>query len=445
MLTDGKQPLNQGPSVIIRPRLWYLTVFTSQSSLAWDEKLSLFVERTYFSSLPPYYCKGRKLAFLANYCYTNFAIVQLTFRHSPMNEIKTAPFPIVIGSVFTPHIASTIFNLLEKETQLKSRSVSSHWKDVVDFETTLWTDPKLYRKAAREGNLEIVKKIIESPRTPDKNPVKYCPYPCDDRECNSEYGSSPLHIAAYKGNVELCQLIMSCLTDKNPADQDGNTVLHEAARAEKPWRKNPGGIQVYRLVMAEVDDKNPKDKGGCTPLHEAAWHQNLDLCQLILENVKDKNPALNDGRTPLHFAATKGNPEVCQLILENIEIKNPADDKGKTPLHSAAERGHLDVFKLIMENVEEKNPPDENGTTPLHLAGGKEALSLSQRIRAETQMKYIGICRLILKNVQDKHPVDAEGRTPLDWARSVFRRERYREVLQEIEKVWQDEDEEQSE
>ena len=100
-----------------------VSIYASQSSLAWDEKLSFFVLRAYFSSLLPYYCKGRKLAFLANYSNTNFAIVQQTFRHSTMSEIKTAPFPIVIGSVFTPHVASTIFNLLEKETQLKSRTV----------------------------------------------------------------------------------------------------------------------------------------------------------------------------------------------------------------------------------------------------------------------------------------------------------------------------------
>ena len=78
-------------------------------------------------------------------------------------------FPMVIGREFTPHIANTIFNLLDKQDLTKSRSVSSTWKDVVDSRTNLWTDPELYKKAVKEGNLVICQMIIE--KVDNKNPT----------------------------------------------------------------------------------------------------------------------------------------------------------------------------------------------------------------------------------------------------------------------------------
>ena len=78
-----------------------------------------------------------------------------------MESQESGKFPLVIGGQFTPHIASTIFNLLDKQELTKSRTVSSTLKDVVDSRTNLWTDPELYRKAAEEGNLELCQMIIE--------------------------------------------------------------------------------------------------------------------------------------------------------------------------------------------------------------------------------------------------------------------------------------------
>ena len=87
-----------------------------------------------------------------------------------MTENKSKPFPLVIESVSEPHIASTIFNLLDRKTQLKCRSVCSDWKDAVDYETDVWVDPSLYKKAARKGNVDLCGKIIECLRTGNKSP-----------------------------------------------------------------------------------------------------------------------------------------------------------------------------------------------------------------------------------------------------------------------------------
>ena len=244
-----------------------------------------------------------------------------------MESQESGKFPVVIGGQFTPHIASTIFNLLNKRELRKSRTVSSTWKDVVDSRTNLWHDPGLYRKAAEEGNLELCQKIIE--KVDNKNPpLKSFGNPSD----------TPLHIAAQEGHVEICRLIISHVEDKNPKNDEGSTPLHSAATCDKP-----GSAEVYRLIMDEVDDKNPKNNHGYTPLHGAALYGNFEVSKLIVENVDEKNPATIDhGSTPLHMAATYGYKDIFRLIFEKVDDKNPPDKYGDTPLHLAATGDDLD-------------------------------------------------------------------------------------------------------
>ena len=236
-------------------------------------------------------------------------------------------FPVVIGREFTPHIASAIFNLLDKQELTKSRSVSTTWKNVVDSRTNLWTDLTLYQKAVNEGNLDICQIIIQ--KVDNKNPpLKSFGNPSD----------TPLHIAAQEGHVEICRLIISHVEDKNPKNDEGSTPLHSAATCDKP-----GSAEVYRLIMDEVDDKNPKNKWGYTPLHAATLYGNFEVSKLIVENVDEKNPATMDhGSTPLHMAATYGYKDIFRLIFEKVDDKNPPDKHGDTPLHLAAAGDELD-------------------------------------------------------------------------------------------------------
>ena len=62
----------------------------------------------------------------------------------------------------------------------------------------------------------------------------------------------------------------------------GWTPLHEAA-----WK---GHLSVCQLIVDNVDDKNPKNDNGKTPLHLASENGHSLVVQLILENVNNKNP-----------------------------------------------------------------------------------------------------------------------------------------------------------
>jgi ankyrin repeat protein len=107
---------------------------------------------------------------------------------------------------------------------------------------------------------------------------------------------------------------MEHLSDKNPANsvEDGGefTPLHFAARK--------GQLAVCQLMLDNLSDKNPATKTArVTPLHMAARDGHVAVCKLIMENLVDKNPISSSGTTPLNIATFFGKLEVCQLFHEN--------------------------------------------------------------------------------------------------------------------------------
>ena len=189
---------------------------------------------------------------------------------------------------------------------------------------------------------------------------------------------SPLHIAAERGNFELCQHIIGRLEDKNPKDSFGETPLH--------WAAERGLYSVCKLILENTSNKNPKDDAGITPLHLAAAQSHLELYKLITNNLEknsEKNPKTVCGGIALHFAAAAPlcDLELCKLIIENLKKngdKRLKDDDGITPLHLAAEKGDLELCKLIVQNVTNKSPLTNKQETPSDLAYQKGHVYLSE-------------------------------------------------------------------
>ena len=74
------------------------------------------------------------------------------------------------------------------------------------------------------------------------------------------YQLHPIHVAAERGNLNLCQHIVKKTGDFNPASQPFEaTALHFAAYQ--------GHLEVYHFILDNVDDKNPVDALGDCPLH----------------------------------------------------------------------------------------------------------------------------------------------------------------------------------
>ena len=124
-----------------------------------------------------------------------------------------------------------------------------------------------------------------------------------------EYGQTPLHWAADKGNSEVAKLLIECGADPNVCTKNGSTPLHMAAYY---------GDKDLALLL--VDGKE-------------------ELAKILIDSGADTNVADEDGQTPLHIAAKKGYKEVVKLLIKEGADMDKADNNGKTPRH------HMDWLK----------------------------------------------------------------------------------------------------
>ena len=90
----------------------------------------------------------------------------------------------------------------------------------------------------------------------------------------------PYHLAAEYGLVNAYKYLMSISRIKNPGSHNpgtgkGQTPLHVAA--------DRGQLEICKLVINNVEDKNPPNlKEGATPLHLAATQGHVEICKFIL-------------------------------------------------------------------------------------------------------------------------------------------------------------------
>ncbi|KAK2177686.1 hypothetical protein NP493_585g01017 [Ridgeia piscesae] len=182
--------------------------------------------------------------------------------------------------------------------------------------------------------------------------------------------STPLHLAAISGNIEILRLLTGnlnvCIDVK---DCDDMTPLHHAA-AHNQWATVEF---LLKLVVDELIKNNGElviheDDGENTALHLAASNGHMSTAQALIDakaNVAARNRAL---WTPLDCAAAKGKVDVVKVLLDAGGPIENRDKNNNTPLLLASERGHVSVVNTLIERGANVAVKDRNGLNCLDVA-----------------------------------------------------------------------------
>ncbi|KAI4348271.1 hypothetical protein L6164_009008 [Bauhinia variegata] len=191
-----------------------------------------------------------------------------------------------------------------------------------------------------------------------------------------EMTNRAVHAAARGGNLKILkELLANCSDVLAYRDAQGSTVLHAAA--------GRGQVEVVKYLVSSFDIINSTDHHGNTALHVAASRGQLAAVEALLcaspSLISLKN---NTGETFLHKAVSGfQNPGFRRLdhqveLLKQLisgrnfhlgEIINVKNNEGRTALHLAVIGNiHSDLVQLLMTapliNV---NMHDVDGLTPL--------------------------------------------------------------------------------
>jgi ankyrin repeat protein len=126
----------------------------------------------------------------------------------------------------------------------------------------------------------------------------------------NSFGWTPLHIAAFAGNVANTQLLIDRGADVN-------------SRAKSKFRNTPlqtallsGQYATAKLLLDHGADALVRQAEGITPMHEAAQSGREDLVKLLLSYGAESTSRADDGSTPLDLAKKAKRDNVVTLLTK---------------------------------------------------------------------------------------------------------------------------------
>jgi hypothetical protein len=162
------------------------------------------------------------------------------------------------------------------------------------------------------------------------------------------------------------------------------TPLHNAAYN--------GDVERVNILLMKGAEANEQWAGWGIPLHTAAKKGNADIVRALLKAGSDVNArttTFNSWATPLHYAAENGHTEIVRILLDAGAEVNAKNKYGSTPLHLAVEGGHLDMVNVLLRAGAVVGVGDNRGRTPLEIARQGGHTTIARILERAEEERYL--------------------------------------------------------
>lgn len=222
-----------------------------------------------------------------------------------------------------------------------------------------------------------------------------------DMTAVNNYGHSPLSIVLRQGNTEIFRQMLDAglEPDATLTFENGKYLIHLAAEG--------GNGEIVQILLDDGDDPNRKTDWGALPIHFAARAKTPGACRVLLEagavidvpaSTSPRHPG--EKHLPIYYAIYAPQTECFKLLVgagATYDVNRECDGSWNV-MSFAVTRGDLDLCKKFVDEGADLNYRDRWGRTLLHKAASTG--------HAET-------CRWLLDHGANLEFRNKDGETPL--------------------------------
>lgn len=237
----------------------------------------------------------------------------------------------------------------------------------LDLNSTDAAGNNAFSYAARSGNIELLKKLLQKGVKPNPNAMLMAAQ-------GSRRSANTLNVYQYLESLQLKATVTS---------KEGENVLHAIVR-------RPNQEEIIKYFLAKGVDVNQADEDGNTVLmNAAAVNRDVAVFDLLLPAVKNINHTNKKGLSALTLAVRSNAPEVVSYLIGKGADVKVLDKEGNNLAYYAVESYRpapkpedFDAkLKLLQTAGLDVALPQQNGNTLFHLAIAKNDVSLLKHLQ----------------------------------------------------------------
>ncbi|KAB0802407.1 hypothetical protein PPYR_04593 [Photinus pyralis] len=126
-------------------------------------------------------------------------------------------------------------------------------------------------------------------------------------------GTSPLHFAAQKNHLEVCEILLRAGISKDARTKVDRTPLHIAVFE--------GNVEIVKCLLNSKADVNCKDLLNMTPLHWAAQKCHAEITEMLIRHGAQTDVLNKFDLTPLDIALQCDRHDIAEII--NMTVYDP--------------------------------------------------------------------------------------------------------------------------